>query len=70
MRLQEKVGHFLAGQAPQAICDACLAHHLALKQGQASAAAGRARNRRGLKRFKGRCWGCCTTRTVTIAATA
>jgi hypothetical protein len=47
------------------LCDACIADRLGLRPEQVSAA-GRAGVRdRGFQRFRGRCFGCCTYRTVT-----
>jgi hypothetical protein len=63
--IAEQVERFILSRAPHASCDACLADHLALSTKQAAYAAGRARRSRSFVRREGRCWGCCTNRTVT-----
>ena len=70
MRLNQRVSAFLAWRAPEPICEACVADHLALSRRQVStaAAATTVRSDGRFRRFTGRCSGCCTDRRVTALA--
>ena len=68
MRLYQRVSAFITRRAPEPVCDACVADHLALSPSQVSRASARVRTRDGFRRFAGRCSGCCTDRTVMLVA--
>ena len=70
MTLQEKVRTFVTRRAPRAICDHCVADHLALSRRQVCSAAPAFREQGAFRRFTGRCSGCCTNRTVTVVMEA
>jgi hypothetical protein len=65
--LRDEVGLFIARRAPAAVCDACVADHLAVSRRQVTAARNRARDDHDFRRFAGRCSGCCTDCRVTVA---
>lgn len=68
MTLQERVQTFVARRAPKPICDECVADYLALSRRQVVAAAFRFKRGAELRRFTGRCSGCCTNRRVNVLA--
>jgi hypothetical protein len=67
MSRQAKIRSLLLGRAPQPLCDACVADHLALDRRHIGAAL-RSRLTTGFSRQQGRCSGCCTDRRVTALA--
>ena len=68
MTLQDRVHAFVALRAPRPICDDCVADYLALSRKQVLAAAFRFKQLRAVRRFTGRCSGCCTNRRVNLLA--
>ena len=68
VNLLEMVSSYVASRA-QPICNACIADHLSLQPRQAASAVTRLSSTvTSLNRCRGRCFGCCTTRGVTLAA--
>ena len=62
------IGTLVAERRRRPICDACVGDYLGLRAEQVAAAAGRMARQQALRRFEGRCSGCCTTRIVVEAA--
>jgi hypothetical protein len=61
--IERQITQFVSSRSRLPICDACVADHLALQIRQVSSAV-RSIDAERLKRYKGRCSGCCTSRTV------
>ncbi len=56
---------FVAGRVSRPICDDCVADYLALSRRQVVTAA-RFKRSTEVRRYTGRCSGCCTERKVTV----
>jgi hypothetical protein len=65
MTLKERVWAFVARRGPRPVCDDCVADYLALSRKQVVTAA-RFKRSGEVRRFTGRCSGCCTERKVTV----
>jgi hypothetical protein len=65
MTLKDQVTAFVSRRAPKAVCDNCIADHLATSRRQVSAVAPSLKIEGLFLRVRGRCSGCCTLRTVT-----
>lgn len=65
MTLQGRVRTFVLKRAPRPVCDECVADHLALSRRQVVTAS-RFIVDGEVRRFTGRCSGCCTNRKVTV----
>jgi biotin operon repressor len=61
--ISAKILALLEARGPQPICDACLGDYLGLAR-RSITAAGRTLSAQKLRRFDGRCSGCCTTGKV------
>lgn len=66
MSLYRRISDFIAGRAPEQLCDDCVADYLALSRRQVTAAGPQVRADPRFRRFSGRCSGCCTDRMVTM----
>ena len=66
MTLQQRVRRFVEARAPRAVCDDCIADHLALSRKQASATHRIVSRQDRAHRYLGQCSGCCTQRKVTV----
>lgn len=62
MTIQERVQTLVTGRA-RPICDDCVADYLAISRRQVVSATLRSKQK-GVRRFIGRCSGCCTYRRV------
>ncbi|QAY78577.1 hypothetical protein [Sphingosinicella sp. BN140058] len=67
MTHQSTIESFVAERRLRPICDACVGDYLGLRPEQVAAAANRMARQHALRRFEGRCSGCCTTRIVVEA---
>jgi hypothetical protein len=66
MTVLEKVLTFVEARGPRAVCDDCIADHLALSRRQVSAAHPSLKRKGSIRRYSGQCSGCCTSRTLTL----
>lgn len=66
MTVKERVRSFVEVRAPRAVCDECIADHLALSRKQVSAAHPILKRQGTVGRYAGQCSGCCTHRKLTV----